>query len=191
MSHTPPSLSGPAPPPPLSDEQLKAATEAQWKLYAVINDWIRLADTKAAALLAACGALTLAAINVLNTPGGSLGALRGAKPLAVLAGVLLLAAAGCALAAITPRLLPRHPDRSSLFFGHIVLTGSADEYETQVRENAGAADVAFAQICRQVWANAHVAAQKHQCLFLGSLLLAGALAVVLLGGVTVALGWAR
>ncbi|HWE40564.1 MAG TPA: hypothetical protein VG406_28710, partial [Isosphaeraceae bacterium] len=45
---------------------LASATEHLWRIYQVINEWIRFADAKSGALLAACGAIITIEVTVMS-----------------------------------------------------------------------------------------------------------------------------
>lgn len=173
----------------LSSEQLKAATEIQWKVYAIINEWVRFADTKAAALLATSGVLAYITASALTGQRSFLINHPFAYEAVVLGGFLLLLCAMCSLSCLMPRLGAPRSDPSSkeqplppIFFAHII-TYQPGEY-MKVSSKLADAELAYKQICLQVWANARVATRKHAWVrravfFLGAAMLFGVIAAVL------------
>jgi hypothetical protein len=137
-----------------------SATDQQWEIYKYINDQIRFADTKAAALLAANGVLTAALIGVLKDKDAFFRSHTFVLLLAAVGLLGLLASAGCCLMCIVPRLSTGGP-RSLIFFDHIALFTGPDTYANSAETMADARQ-AFQEITRQVWANARVASRKHR-----------------------------
>lgn len=140
-----------------------AATEALWRVYGATNEWIRFADTKAGAILAADALLLATAVPELmkrnqEAPPNHHFATVGVA-CAVLSSVALIASAIFCLVCIAPRMYSSDGAKSPLYFGHIAAHPDADAYK-----NAAAVldrpEESFDAISRQVWANARIAHTK-------------------------------
>lgn len=136
-----------------------------WKALSLVNDWIKHADTKVAATLAATAATAIALFNLANNE---------AKPNDVFivaasgCGAILFWTVCCALAALTPRrratkdATPKVYD-NLLFYNHIAnaypsgkKAAYVDAFSRLTMDDA----VLTKHIAEQVHANAAVADQK-------------------------------
>lgn len=156
-----------------------------WKILSLVNDWIKHAETKAAATVATSGVAAGVLYNLLkgiSDPGKSIWI-----PAAFC--VALLLAAGLAAAwSLLPRLWSREEPTSNLYFDHIAKrhskkTGSREFSET-VRALSAADYELVGEIAGQIWANAHVARTKYQWANVG--LFALLVGLVALGATTLA-----
>lgn len=136
------------------------AAEA-WKAVGLVNDWVKHAETKAAATLAAAGVMGGVLYNLVKGQTSYDCLMRLAAPLC---GLLIVAAAGCAIVALWPRLAGSEPPTSALYFDHIARKhpDSPTEYVKELRALVLAPDELLAQLGQQVWANACVARRKYQ-----------------------------
>lgn len=157
----PPQAASPTPPP--IDEE--PATETLWRVYAAINEWIRFADTKAGAILAADVFLVAESVGQLKDDDGKFlkWAFYTPDALCVLIGILFLViSAALALNCIRPRTrVPKNSPRSLLYFGHIAEFKTPTDYATTAR-TIDRRDTAYDEISHQVWINSRVARSKHQ-----------------------------
>ena len=151
------------PAPPISDDR-NDAIEQLWRIYAAINEWIRFADTKAAALLALNGVLVAAAVSPLKEEWNFLTNHPTVLVLLTLCGVSLFVSAFYCLKCIQPKLRIKPAPASStslIFFEDIAVYESAELYG-----NAALAlskqEGAFNEISKQVWAVSQVAHAKHR-----------------------------
>jgi hypothetical protein len=157
------------------------AAEA-WKAVGLVNDWVKHAETKAAATLAAAGVMGGVLYNLVKGQTSFDCLMRLTAPLC---GLLVVAAAGCAIVALWPRLARSEPPTSALYFDHIARKHphSSTEYVKELRALVLAPDELLSQLGQQVWANARVARRKYQAVGWGLVLLfsaGGALALVAL-----------
>ena len=156
-------------PPEPSHEPVAVPTsdpEQAWKVLTLVNDWVRHAETKIGATLAATG-----------VTGGVLFTLIRGRPdrslalevtAAVCGGLVLLAGVLAGLA-VLPRLRARswrrEPPTSPLYFAHIARRYRgvrAAEYPQVLAELTVDADALTREIGCQVRANAGVAHRKHR-----------------------------
>ena len=140
---------------------LATAIEQQWKVYAVINEWIRSADTKAGLMLTADGVLA----GVTITLPDSQRALIESSTFAIwdvrFAVIGFLISIICCLLCILPKVkIKAPPIRSLLFFQEIAGFPDAGGYSTAAKA-LGNEEEALKQISAQVWAVARVAKGKH------------------------------
>ncbi|GAB7072128.1 hypothetical protein H7J06_31465 [Mycobacterium hodleri] len=157
------------------------AAEA-WKAVGLVNDWVKHAETKAAATLAAAGVVGGVLYNLVKSQTTFDCLMRLAAPLC---GLLVLIAGGCAITALWPRLARGEAPTSALYFDHIARKHphSSGPYIEELRALLLAPDDLLSQLAQQVWANARVARRKFQAVGWGlvSLFAAGAaLALVVL-----------
>ena len=169
----------------VSNEVDKAAAEETWRIYDVVNEWVRFADAKAAVTLTADVVLAGAAIDVLK---GNLGFIDDARftgwvvALLVLAGIGLLKSVLFCLWCLAPRTGAGAPT-SLIFFSHIArreLTKFRSEARTLSRP-----DVVFDQISEQVWLVSKVADRKHGLVRWSIITLGGSLLAGLAAGIVV------
>ncbi|MCV7316643.1 hypothetical protein H7J77_13970 [Mycolicibacillus parakoreensis] len=136
------------------------AAEA-WKAVGLVNDWVKHAETKAAATLTAAGVMGGVLYNLVNGETSYDCLMRLAAPLC---GLLVVAAAGSAIVALWPRLAKREPPTNALYFDHIARKhpDSPTEYVKELRALVLAPEELLTQLGQQVWANARVARRKYQ-----------------------------
>ncbi|MGW1682585.1 Pycsar system effector family protein [Saccharopolyspora sp. NPDC002376] len=159
-----------------------AGTEDAWKALQQANDWIKVADAKAAAALAGSG--VLGGLLVRGFP--RLGEWQHAPWRAsfILAGfVMVSASALLALSVVLPRLR-NTGQNSTIFFGHIALRYRdvhnfkasflpALDREAQLRE----------LLAEQLWSNSRVAQRKLRTVSVSVWLLGAALAMAAIAGI--------
>jgi hypothetical protein len=154
-----------------------------WKIFDVINTRIEHADTKAGAVLAACGVTSAALIAITTRPGTRDTLLQA---FAAASGAFVLMAAVFACGTLWPRRLRRKIPDNLLYFDHIARRAPAawDEYEEELRTILANPEIMTREIIRQIWATSRVAARKYDfldhammCLF-GGLLTLGTTAVI-------------
>ena len=166
---------------------LPPSSEAAWKILTLVNDWIRHAETKAAAALASSGA-TGALLYTL---------VKDNRPLVLGVGIgsgvcalLIFAASGAAAMALRPRLGGPGSPTSLLYYGSIARTYpiGVDAYRTALTALLSDPPALVAAIADQAWVNARIAYRKYRWtnLSISTLLLALlALAVTaIIAGVT-------
>jgi pycsar effector protein len=144
---------------PHSAEILRA-TEFLWRIYGQINEWIRFADAKAGALLAADVVMIVAAIQSFKDHKD---VLMGHVVLwfpGILSLVGLSASAFCCLMCILPRTRAI-AGKSVIFFGDIARGYTSLDAYLQSASTLGDENRAFDEISRQVWENARIAEHKH------------------------------
>lgn len=136
------------------------AAEA-WKAMGLVNDWVKHAETKAATTLAAAGVIGGVLYNLVKDLTTFDCLMKLAIPLC---GLLILIAAGCAIAALWPRLAGGGPPTSTLYFDHIARKHPhfAAAYVEELRALVCSPDELISQLGQQVWANARVARRKYQ-----------------------------
>lgn len=173
--------SRPSPSPPHPDEPAHAAPhpdpDQAWKALGLVNDWIRHAEAKTAAALAAAGVTGGVLYNLvrdLKQPSIWL------LTIASLCGVTIVVAALAAIFALVPRLTirkrrsttpsnddeaPPEDPTSLLFFSHIARdykSDAAPTYAQVLKVLTSDRERLTEQIGRQVHANAHVAQRKYR-----------------------------
>lgn len=142
--------------------QLLPSPDHAWKALAVITDWIKHAEAKAGATLAASGLVGTALYNItkdVKTTPCVVSLFMG------LTTALVLLAAIFAAVALRPRLWTRDEPTSTLYFHHIARkhgrgNGGA-AYASALSELTANSDQLVAEIAGQIWANAHVARTKY------------------------------
>lgn len=97
-----------------STPDLDKATEQQWRVYGVINEWIRFADAKAGALLTLNGVLVAAAVGPIKDKWEDLLAHRPVLLLLAFAVAGLFVSAFYCLECIRPKLRVKSAATSSL-----------------------------------------------------------------------------
>lgn len=153
-----------APPPmalaPASDPQPQP--DHAWKALGLVIDWIKHAEAKAGALLAATGVAGGVLYNLVKDQDRPSIALMIA---AGLCGVFLFVAGVCAGFAFRPRLRAGEEPTSALYYHHIARRHArgkgSDEYSQLVAEITGNAEQLVNEVASQIWANAHVASEKY------------------------------
>jgi Family of unknown function (DUF5706) len=149
------------PPPVLPPDNAPVEAAEAWKAVGLVNDWVKHAETKAAATLTAAGVVGGVLYNLIKNQ-------QDAKaPLAVLAVVCAIAvvlSAGCAITALWPRLRAKEPPTSALYFDHIARRHpkSAATYIEEFKHLVASPENLRDQLAQQIWANAHVARRKYR-----------------------------
>ncbi|PZS28722.1 MAG: hypothetical protein DLM61_14255 [Pseudonocardiales bacterium] len=139
---------------------VERTTEDAWKLLDVVVGWVKHAEAKAVATLAAAGVIGGLLYNVVRSEP------KPSFPLdacAALCGILVLVAAVCSACALWPRLRLSGTSRSLLYFAHIARDHEKDEgaYVEAFRTLADDQDKMLGQLASQIWSNSRVATQKY------------------------------
>lgn len=150
----------PDPSPPGTSKEVDPDTA--WKSLALVVDWIKHAETKAAATLAGTGVAAGVLFNVTKDvktwPGLTATAVGTCVVLLVVAGV-------CAGVALRPRLRHGLPGQSLLFYRDVSLAHPKDSkggaYITALQTLSTDPQSIVAEVAAQAWANAHVATRKY------------------------------
>lgn len=150
-------------PPPVVIPPDRAPVEAAeaWKAVGLVNDWVKHAETKAAATLTAAGVIGGVLYSLVKEEKDVASLLA---VLAVLCGVGVVLAAGFAITALWPRLRAKEPPTSALYFDHIARRHpkSAATYIEEFKHLVASPEDLRDQLAQQIWANAHVARRKYQ-----------------------------
>jgi hypothetical protein len=141
-----------------------ANPDQAWKALGLVNDWIRHADAKTGATLAASGVIGTLLFDLLRNRRDLAVVVTLAATVCVLA---VIASAGCAATALLPRLQLRRGSSedptSLLYFRHIATKYPVErgpEYEDVLRTLTSDVEALTRQIANQVHANAVTAHRK-------------------------------
>lgn len=150
----------PMPAPPGVPKEVDPDTA--WKILALVVDWIKHAETKAAATLAGTGVTAGVLFNVSK----DVKTWPGLTATAVGTCVILLVIAGlCAGVALRPRLRHELPGKSLLFYRDVSHAHSKNSkggaYIAALQELSADPHSIVAEVAAQTWANAHVATRKY------------------------------
>ena len=153
--------SDPTPPAPEDDTSAPVDAAEAWKAVGLVNDWVRHAETKAAATLATAGVIGGVLYNLVkNQTEFSL----TIKIFGPTSGGLAFGAAIASVIALWPRLRPSDDPTSLLYFDHIARKYPKDhqgpEYVSALKALVSDPDRLLEQLGQQVWANARVARRK-------------------------------
>jgi hypothetical protein len=149
--------------------------EQAWKALALVTDWVRHAESKAAATLAAAGVVGGVLYSLVKDQHHASSALLAA---AVICGFFVLAAALFAGFSLVPRVWSAKDPANALYFHHIaqlhVRSAGSTSYSVVFRSLIANNERLINEIADQIWANAHIARAKFRWGNLGltSLLLA-------------------
>ncbi len=169
---------------PTSAEMVEA-TRCLWQIFDLINHWIKMSDTKAAAVLSANAILANAAVSAFGRVRGFDEPFLVRHPvvlgLDLLALTLALVSVGFSLSCIAPKMVSGGPeaDDSLIFFGHIARRASARDYEAEVHRTLTNEETAMNQISDQVWINSRIVTAKLRSVLWAIRLFAAALLVSL------------
>ncbi|MCF6733713.1 Pycsar system effector family protein [Blastococcus sp. KM273129] len=154
-------MTPPPEPPEDTDDLLDGNPDHAWKALGLIVDWIKHAETKAGATLAAAGVTGGVLYNLVKSVN-VIGAWLAIA--SVLCAIAVLVAGASAALALVPRLGARgDAPISPLYYKHI-----AEKHPTKPhtyfldlhRLTASSEDL-VREIAEQVWANSHVALRKY------------------------------
>lgn len=166
-------MSGPQPSP-----------DQTWAVLSLVIEWIKHAETKAGATLAATGVTGGVLYNLLNEqPYTSV----WVDTCAFLCVVLIFVSGICAGLALWPRLRSTEAPTSALYFDHIARAyrDESTSYVHDFRRMTQDSDRLLTEIGEQVWANAHVAHRKYK--WAGRALVSLILALAMLAATTIPL----
>jgi hypothetical protein len=140
---------------------MNLSLESLWRTYDTINEWIILADTKAAAILAAQAIVVGLVVGAMPEPPHTTCAhqqLVWVLPLVILTA---LVAAGASLWCIAPTLKVGEP-QSMIFFAHVAKRYETPElYVETARQTWSSEEKASTELGSQIWANSLVASRKY------------------------------
>ena len=182
----------PGPDEPAEPEPVEVALDPQpdqaWKALSLVNEWIRHAETKAGAVLAAAGVTGGVLYNLVKSQQHA-SCLMSALP--VICGLLAFAAGFCATATLIPRRnVSGGPENFSnlLFYSHVALAYRNDEptYAQVLAALTFDPHDLTRHLANQVHANSVVADRKFVWATRGIICLVGALAA--LGIIAVVIG---
>lgn len=140
---------------------MNLALESLWRTYDTINEWIILADTKAAAILAAQAVVVGLVVRAMPDPPHIAWAHRQLVWVLPLVIVTALVAAGASLWCIAPTLKVGEP-QSVIFFAHVAKRyETAELYVETARQAWTSEERASAELGSQIWANSLVASRKY------------------------------
>jgi hypothetical protein len=132
-----------------------------WKTLTLVIDWIKQAETKSAAALAAAGVVGGVLYNLVKEQRDPSWPLALAS---ILTAVGVIVAGVCAGAAFWPRLRHREEPSSPLFFHHIARRhASPSEYIAELSALTALPETLGKEIAEQIFWNSKVAHRKYQC----------------------------
>jgi hypothetical protein len=144
-----------------TDDAFDGNPDHAWKSLGLVIDWVKHAETKAGATLAATGVTGGVLYNLVKDQTNPD---RWLATAAVLCALAVLAAGASAAVALLPRLGARAdaPD-SPLYFKHVARKHprKPHTYFEDLHRLTASADDLVREIAEQVWANSHVAARKY------------------------------
>lgn len=148
---------------PLGGEAMDSDADQAWRVLGLVNDWIKHAETKATGVLAAAG---VGAGILATTLAGVEEAPTYLIVSAIVAGLTLLLAGGCATWCLLPKLWSAGPATSKIYFDHITrgYPRAGNGLERYVDELTGLSTDPIAmtrEVATQVWENARIATAKH------------------------------
>jgi hypothetical protein len=133
-----------------------------WEIYNAINEWVRFADTKAGAVLAAQGIIVAVALPPLLENRVSIVGDCLLCTLLVLSALATLLSVALSLKCVTPRLKVGEA-KSLIFFGHIAQAfNDPDAYHATFERYRNDEKGLAGHIAHQVWANSKVAWTKYK-----------------------------
>lgn len=177
--------------PPCSAPAFLADPDQTWRILALVNEWIKHAETKAAGTLAAAG---VSAGVLYNLVKGTSDTSRLLDVVAILCALCIAGGGVCAAWALRPRLRATEEATSSLYFHHIARrhpkATKGAEYLAEIQGLTQDPEALVADISSQVWANAHVATDKLRAGGIGlNLVLAGILFLGLTSAIVAGETW--
>ncbi|MGY5884669.1 Pycsar system effector family protein [Modestobacter lacusdianchii] len=137
-------------------------TGEAWKALGLVNDWVRHAETKAAATLAALGVTGGALYNLVKSQNDVSGFLA---VMSTVCGAAVIVGGVFALLALRPRLRSQEDATSTLYFDHIARRHTSTDpapYQQELATLVASPSSLVAEIAQQVWSNARVAKDKYK-----------------------------
>ncbi|WP_150258160.1 Pycsar system effector family protein [Streptomyces venezuelae] len=145
--------------PPTPDPAQPPNADHAWKALGLVIDWIKHAEAKAAATLAATGVTGGVLYNLVKDVSSPSTWLILSSMLCALA---VVGAGACASLVLWPRLNMKEEPTSLLYFHHIARGHTAsDSYAASLIALTQDAESLVAEIAKQGWANAKVARKKY------------------------------
>ncbi|WP_117212098.1 Pycsar system effector family protein [Allorhizocola rhizosphaerae] len=131
--------------------------DSPWKVLTLVNEWIRHAEAKAAAVLAGAGVAGALVYQLVRDE-----AARSVPftVIAVLASALVVCSGLAASVALWPRLAQPGRPASLIYFQHIAHGHHTAEDYSGALESELASDGLFAEVAEQIFSNARVAREK-------------------------------
>lgn len=140
---------------------MNLSLESLWRTYGTINEWIVLADTKAAAILAAQAVVLGLVVGAMPDPPHTTCAHQQLVWVLPLVSLTALVTIGSSLWCIAPTLKVGEP-QSVVFFAHVAECYETPElYVENARETWASEEKASAELGSQIWANSLVASRKY------------------------------
>jgi len=156
----------PQPLPPIALKQPPVSPDTDlgfmWSTFTNLNEWVRFSDAKAAAVLAADGAMVGAIATWLA--GSHVGPVNHPVAVVWLISVVMSAfySASYALSSLTPKLKTGENSSSLIFFADIERHfPTSAEFTAKIRKELADPDRAVTEIAQQVWANSKIATLKY------------------------------
>jgi hypothetical protein len=131
--------------------------DSPWKVLTLVNEWVRHAEAKAAAVLAGAGvagALVYQLVRDEAAPSAPF------TVIAVLASALVICSGLAASAALWPRLTQPGRPASLIYFQHIAHGLHTADDSCGALKSEFASDGLFAEVAGQIFSNARVAREK-------------------------------
>lgn len=170
---------------PHADESARigaGGTEALWRIYESINEWIRAADGKAAVILAADGVVATILAALGGTSNSSVQILTAPNVLLWLGMIAVVFSATFSAGCLFPRLRAKAP-RSLIYFKDIAETCSTPEaYAVRSQQVIENDSLLAKELCNQIWSNSAVANCKFAAVRGATLALAVAVLLVFMSG---------
>ncbi len=137
-------------------------TEEAWKALGLVNDWLRHAETKAGATLAALGVTGGVLYNLVKSQRDVSAFLA---VVSTICGAAVIVGGVFALLALRPRLRSQEEATSKLYFDHIARRHTGTDpapYQQELAALVASPSSLIAEIAQQVWSNARVAKAKYK-----------------------------
>lgn len=147
------------PPAEPATSDLNVAMEQQWRIFAVVNEWVRFADAKAGLLLAADGVIFTLACGPIASNREYLTKHQSALFFVIAASIFLIVSTAYSLSCVFPKTKP--PGGNSLIFFETIARSNALVYRQNARRLSDP-QVAYDEVSAQVWAVSKVASRKHR-----------------------------
>lgn len=140
------------------DQAVQGDVEQAWRVLGLVNDWLKHAETKAAAALTAAGVVG-GVLYSLVSEVHDLPWLIGL--VALICGLAVLTSGVFAGIGLWPRLKSKEPPTSPLYFNHIARQhADVSTYHDTLKLVTSKPDDMVRELAAQIWANAHVSHKK-------------------------------
>lgn len=147
-------------------DETKLETDDAWKVFGLVNDWIRHADTKVGVTLATSGAVGVMLYNLVKALPRDVSGCAYIAP-ALCAALLVLTVMFCTFA-LNPRIRPADSvadpatlaTPNHLYFGAISARWKREQYIAEFAELMTDPDALVQEVASQVHVNAQIASEK-------------------------------